>query len=302
MIRTVRLAVLCLAAAGTARAVGMKLERDRLVNLESPDTVGFAKTRFDFQHGFQNGTLLPVADLTLVGGLWENLQLEGEGLYHNFSDLYSRYRTEWGFNVSQVTLKWAPLDQSREDWCSLAVGAGGGQSHTKLTSLDASNTRVTAYDRRLDTYDAYAVATYETPWVVPTLSLHAVSYTTQAGGDWTGAARRVLGRLVSPGASDPLGRRPAAFAPGLGVRVRAYETKAVKAHVVADYQFTSFRDPRDAAGKSYARPAWGVGVQFLYNAPHVMMLYLSNTHGDTAAESVFGGPDTFAGFRWSYRF
>lgn len=295
---TFRLITACLVMASAVRATGMKLERDRLVNLESADTVGLLKTRFDFQHAFEDESLLPVADLTFILGVWDGVQIEAESSHHNFTDEFGPGETRYGHNVFEGTAKWTPLDQTRGALCSLALGAGAGQTHAKLSFLDASGSRVLGYNEYRDMLTVYAVASLDLPWIVPSVGYRAVATGLQRFSDAGGtpvdrAPLAVMRDLVSRALAPRGSSAETAYAPGLGLRVKAYDSKAVKANVVADYQFGTF------AG---SRPAWGFGFQFMFHAPHVMMLYASNTHDDTAAESVSGGHGVHSGFRWSYRF
>ena len=226
------------------------------------------------------------------------VHIEAESSHHNFTDEFGPGETRYGHNVFEGTVKWAPLDQTFGDPCSLAVGAGAGQTHAKLSYLDAAGSRLLGYNEYRDTLTVYAVAALDLPWVVPTVSYRAVATGLQRFSDAGGTPVRraplaVLRNLLSRDLPPRGSAAETAAAPGLGLRLKAYATKAVKMNVVVDYQFGTFTG---------LHPAWGAGLQFMFHAPHVMMLYASNTHDDTAAESVSGGHGVHSGFRWSYRF
>lgn len=275
--------------AGPAWAAGMKLERERLLNLEGPETVGLFKFRFDFQHNFKDYTLLPTADLTLGFGVWRTVQVEAEALLHNSDTSVFGSRNLFQFNVTEYGVKWAVLDQSQEDWCSLAVGGGIGRSDVKfhLVPPAATGDAPSLLKYHLNNRTAYAVAHYDTPWFAQYLSVRWVAYTDSRN-------------------SPTVKKENAVVTPGIGERIKLLERKELRLHLIGDFQFRSF-DNRFSAN------AWGAGVQMMYKSPHVYSFFVSNTHGDTGPESVFGtrvfapGPkfreqETFYNFRWSYRF
>src|SRR5689334_10686874 len=94
-------------AAGPAGAAGMKLERERLFTTEGPETVGFLKRRFDFQHNFKDYTLNPSVDLTLILGVWDNVQVEGETLLHNQETIAFGNSILTQYNAIETAVKWA---------------------------------------------------------------------------------------------------------------------------------------------------------------------------------------------------
>jgi len=275
--------------AGPAVAAGMKLERDRLANLEGPDTVGLFKVRFDFQHNFKDYTLLPIADLVLAAGVWHSVQIQAETLLHN-EDTLNQYGTRnvFQFNVVEYGAKWAILDQTQEDWFSLAVGGAIGRSDVKYATLPppAGSTRPNPTRYHLNNRSAWGVAHWDSLWFSQYLTVKWVEY---------------LDTRTNPGVV----RSNRVTTPGIGERIKAWESKDLKIHVIADFQPFSF-DNR------YSANAWGAGLQFMWGSPHIFTFFVSNTHGATASESVFGSrsfdparnraQDVFYNFRWSYRF
>lgn len=255
-----------------ATAAGMRLERERLWNLESPETVGFLKARFDFQHNFKDYTLNPIVDLTLSFGIWSTVHLEIETLLHNLEASAFDKEIIFNFNTVEYGLKWAMLDQSKEDWFSLATGIGVGRTDTRAIFRNPAKGVFERQKNHLNQQYVYGVVHYDFSRFTQTLSLRYVRF-------YNKAADEVFVATV----------------PGIGERVKIYEAKTMKLHLVADFQFTTF----DIAG---AENAWGAGMQIMYKSPHVFSFFLSNTFGDTSLESVFGVEDTFYNFRWSYRF
>lgn len=290
MIHRIALAILLSGVlSGAATAAGARLERDRLANLEGPDTVGLFRVRFDFQHNFKDYTLLPVVDLTLALGLWDTVQAEVEYLLHNSDTNVFGNRNQFQFNVSEYGLKWAILDQTRDDWCSLAVGAALGRSDIKYYVVPAPSTLLNPSLLRyhLNNRSAYAVAHYDTPWFSQYLGVRYAAFEDTRAG--TGVVRK---NTVTT--------------PGFGERLKAFESKNLSIHLIGDFQPTSFKS-------RFSANAWGAGLQFMWGSPHIFTFFVSNTHGDTGSESVFGtrsftpGPDfrrqeKFYNFRWSYRF
>ncbi len=313
MIRRAAVLLCCALAAGPALAATMKLERDRLVNLESPDTVGFLGVRFDFQHNFKDYTLLPVADLTLIFGVWDNVQLEAEALIHNMdTGSFNGHRMVFQYNVTEYGIKWAILDQTKEDWFSLAVGGALGRSDIKLKIFTPSYETLgfNPFKYHMLHRSAYAIATYDMPWITPYVGVRWVELLDSRGGGpeantggngwnyWTEEYDRVY-------TTSRVKQVQGVTTPGLGLRIKVVEGRDAHVHLMGDFQFQSFNTSTTAN-------AWGAGMQFMWKSPHVYSMYVGNTHGDTAPESVYGGRSTdpnrkhkqelFYTFRWSYRF
>jgi hypothetical protein len=275
---------LCLLALGAAGlAAANALERDRLINLEGPDTVGWLRVRFDFQHNFKDYTLHPIADLTLALGVWKNVNLEGEVLLHNLESRVFGNESLFQFNVMELGLKWAPLDQSQGDWCSLAVGGSLGRSDVKMRFIPADPAAPTNLIKsHLFAQSLYAVAHYDLPWYTQYLAVRYAEFRNPLAG--------------------PI---RAVTTPGIGARLKLLERRDARIHLIGDFQPRTFES-------RFSANAWGAGVQFMYQSPHIYTLFVSNTHGDTSAESVFGtrsddprhyrAQERFYGFRWSYRF
>lgn len=280
---------------GPARAAGMKLERERLANLEGPETVGFGKIRFDFQHNFQDYTLLPIADLRLIGGVWDTVEVQAEVLLHNERTSLFGNETLFQFNVTEYGAKWAILDQTREDWFSLAVGGDVGRSDIKYRFTPAGPApAVSLLKYHLNNRSAFAVAHYDTKWASQYLAVRWAYYEDS----------RIFDAPAPP--SPAVAKFSQVTTPGLGERIKLWEGRDVRVHLIGDFQFKSF-DNRFSAN------AWGAGLQFMAKSPHVFTTFVSNTHGDTGSESVFGSrefepgghfrdQEKFYNFRWSYRF
>ncbi len=276
-------------AATRAGAAGMKLERERLINLEGPETVGLLKRRFDFQHNFKDYTLLPIAELTLTFGVWRNVQIEGKALLHNSDTSVFGSKNVFQFNVMEYGAKWAILDQSQDDWFSLATGGSLGRSDIKFeldppvgTGLVPSRLRY-----HLNNRSAYSVIHYDTMWFAQSFTVHWASF-------------------VDSRTAPNLPKVNSVISTGFGERLKLLERRDTRIHLIADFQ------PRSFVSK-YSANAWGVGTQLMVKSPHVFTFFLSNTHGDTGSESMFGtrsfepGPnfrrqEKFYNFRWSYRF
>jgi hypothetical protein len=271
--------------AATAGAAGMKLERERLFTMEGPETVGFGKVRFDFQHNFKDYTLNPSVDLALGFGVWDNVQVQAETLLHNLESTTFGKTTIFQYNVVNYSAKWAILDQTQDDWCSLAVGAAAGRTDNKSEFRDAiTGAHNLQRDHAFDA-GAYAVAHYDTPWYSQYLAFEYARFEAKRTDDFLGK-------------KNPFG----IASPGVGGRVKLYETKGFKLHAVGDYQMGIFRTFNSLSKRRVALHAWGAGIQMMYNSPHVFSFYVSNTFGNTIPDALFGGLDTFYNFRWSYRF
>ena len=265
------LAVLWLAA-GPAAAAGMKLERERLFTTEGPGTVGFLKRRFDFQHNFKDFTLNPAVDLTLILGVWDTIQVEGEALLHN--EMVSTFNATAvrQYDTLETAVKWAILDQSKEDWFSLAVAGMIGRTDLKAVLKDPAFGIDGLSRHHFRNLGAYALVHYDTRWVTPSFQVTYDRY-----------------------AIDRNGPSHALTTPGLGLRLKVWETRDAKVHLVGDYQLASFALP------GFHR-AWGAGTQMMVGSPHVFSFFLSNTAGDTLPDVVVGVHETYYNFRCSYRF
>ncbi len=262
------IAFACIAA--QTQASGMRLERERLFTLEGPETVGFLKPRFDFQHNFKDQTLNPVVDLTVAYGIWTNVQIEGEVLLNNLKVSAFGRTVVSQYNVINLGLKWAVLDQTKEDWFSLAIGTSLGRTDTKSEFRDpAAPIRNLARDHYRN-QGAYAVVHYDWPLFSQYVSVQYASFKIASSGE--------MFDVVTP---------------GIGERIKVYKSKDAEVHLVGDYQFKAFDG---------AKRAWGAGVQLMYNAPHIFSFFVSNTFGDTTPEGVLGVDENFYNFRWSYRF
>lgn len=255
-----------------AAAAGMRLERERLFTMEGPETVGFLKRRFDFQHNFKDYTLNPAVDLTLVYGVWDTVQIEIETLLHNLKASTFGKLIEFQYNVVNYGLKWAILDQTKEHLLSLVIGGALGRTDTKSVFRDpAAGVNQVKRDHHVDR-GGYILAHY----------------------DWARFSQYVTVQYASfrPKSS---GQTYSVTTPGIGERIKLYKTKDVQIHLVGDYHFKTF----DVPG---AENAWGAGAQIMYHSPHVFSFFVGNTFGDPVPDGLFGIDERFYNFRWSYRF
>jgi len=259
-------------AAGPAAAAGMKLERERQFSIEGPETVGFLKRRFDFQHNFKDYTLNPSVDLTLILGIWDNVQIEGKTLLHNQEAIAFGNSILTQYNAVETTLKWAVLDQSKDDWFSFAAGATIGRVDTKSEFKDPDWETYSLVRNHERTLGGYAVLHYDTTWFTPSAQLMYAEFT--------------------PKSTE---KKFALTTPGLGIRLKVWEARDARIHLVSDYQLRAF----DLPG---IHRAWGAGAQMMIGSPHVFSFFVGNTYGDTLPDMVVGINQTFYNFRWSYRF
>lgn len=289
----VRLALLAafLLLPAPGRAAGMKLERERLVNLDGPGTPGFLKARFDFQHGFEDWTLLPIADLTLAFGVLRTVQVQAEALLHNADITVFGQRDQFQYDVTEYSVKWAILDQTKDDPCSLAVGGGIGRTDQKYlvdpppTAPFGTSPFGTTW--HFNNQHAYAVVHYDLPWFTQSLGLKYVDFQ-----DSRQEAVIVHDHHV--------------LTPQIGERIKVWDAKDLKIHVIGDLATRTFPGFRTSMN------AWGGGLQFLWGSPHVFSFFVSNTAGTTAPDSVYGNRTTnpdhlrdpllYYTFRWSYIF
>lgn len=272
-------------------AAGMKLERDRLANMDGPETTGLFKFRFEFQHNIQDYTLLPVADLTLAFGVWSTVQVQAEALLHNADVTVFGQRDQFQYDVTEYSVKWAILDQTKDDPFSLAAtGAIGHTQQKYLIDPPLAQPYGTPpfgakwHDNNLG---AWGVATYDTPWVTPYLGVKYVDYQDSRQEIYIPHDHHVT-------------------TPQIGGRIKAYDSKDLKIHVIGDLATKTFE------GFKYSMNAWGGGLQFMYGSPHIFTFFVSNTYGSTMVDSIFGNrsadpatlrdPVLFYNFRWSYRF
>lgn len=287
--------VLALASAllpsAPARAAGMKLERDRLANMDGPETAGQWKFRFEFQHNIQDLTLLPVADLTLAFGVWSTVQIQAEALLHNADVTVFGQRDQFQYDVTEYSVKWAILDQTKDDPFSLA--ATGAIGHTQQKYLvdppPAAPFGTPPFGARWheNNLGAWGVATYDTPWVTPYLGVKYVDFQDSRQEAYIRHDYHVT-------------------TPQFGGRIKAYESKDLKLHAIGDFA------PKTFDGFKYSMNAWGGGLQFMWGSPHIFTFFVSNTFGETMVDSIFGNRSTdpakhrdpllFYNFRWSYRF
>lgn len=274
-----------LLAAEAAGAAGMKLERERLFTMDGPETVGFEKVRFDFQHNFKDYTLNPSVDLALAFGVWDNVQIQAETLLHNLESTTFGKTTTFQYDSVDWSAKWAVLDQTRDDWFSLGVGATFGRTDTESKFLDpAAGVHQLQRDHNLGV-GASAVAHYDTTYVSQYVSVQYEQYESKALSTYL--------------------KEPKVFStvsPGLGERIKLYETKNVKLHAVGEYETGIFKTYNDFVKRRAALHAWAAGVQCMVGSPHIFSFFVSNTFGNTLPDNLFGGLDTFYNFRWSYRF
>src|SRR5207249_496099 len=101
------------------------------------------------------------------------------------------------YDVVNLALKWAVLDQTQDDPCSLAVGAAWGRTDTKAEFLDpGAGVHNLKRDHQL-ARGAYAVVHYDTPWFTQQASVRYAGFSYES---LTGATPPPpLFSAVSPG-------------------------------------------------------------------------------------------------------
>jgi len=267
--------LLTAAATGTA---SNRLEDDRLVNLDSPFAQGWGKIRFDFQHTWEEGDLLPVADLTLAGGILPRVDLQFETLPHNAKVTAFNKQIQYQSISWEWALKWQILDQRAEWPVSAAVSAHYWRYDAKRRFRDL-----------------------KTGFVEPAEEPFKYHFITTGG---QGILSRDFGFAGLTGVVKWYRRDlwvfklpiETFFVPAAGGWVTLYTNRKDRTlQVFGDYHFSAI----DAPG---VVNVWGAGLRFLFRSPHMYSAFVSNTSGDLWEESIYGNKRLFYSFRWGYRF
>lgn len=273
------LAGILIFSVGRPAWASVRIEEERLINLDSTYTQGFLKARFDFQHSWLEGDLNPIADFTLIVGLLPRLDLQFEALPHNLKARTFDKIVESQSNAWEWALKWQVWNQHAEDPLSVAISAHYWRydRKAKFTNL-RTNTTEGPLKSHFITTGGQAIVSYDFGFVGPTAVLKWFQR------DQTHQFSQSTEEFLVP-------------AVGAWVKLFTYK-KDVIVHLVGDYHFKTVPS-LEAAG---AKKAWGGGIRIMYHSPHIYTFFVTNNSGDLWEESIFGTEYLYYSFRWSYRF
>lgn len=261
-----------------ARAAGPSLlDVERTINTESPQVLAPWRWRFDLLHSWSNGETfserIPIADFHLALGLPGSVQIRVEGLFHNKDFWYpsgtTRKKAVFHFNAFEYELQWRLLHQREGVPLSLAV-AGVYMKDNFRWSVE-----------NFEYSDANRI-----PGMKLIAQRDSRNWGHYLAWKWMQIRSEVgAGRMILSGVT-------------LGERFKVVRTEKSQIDLVGDYGILTVQQKR----YHKARDPWGAGVQTQLNPSQTLTLFISNTVGMNQADSLYGFPDRFYSFRWSYRF